>query len=471
MNTIEIKDDEINVEEIMRQIRENIKKRRENGVYTKDMEDLINEPIQTSRKICGTGNNDLNENLNYINSNWDVQAEYSIRSNRPFIGRLLVWSKSLIHREVKRYVDLIAGKQSELNGHFVRILNDCMNGFDSKVNQAVASASKDIDSKVNQAVAFAGKGIDSKVDEAVASASKNIDSKVNEAVASVNIEEKVKEAIMDVNIENMVNQAVASVNKDIEKRIELKNYFSKQVKSNIIRLPADRTDNVMNYFLFEEKFRGSTEDIKKRQSIFVKYFQNGHYVLDIGCGRGEFLSVLKENGISGKGIDMDEDMVLYCKKNGLDVDEADALSYLGSLADKSLDGVYSGQVVEHLQPGELIEMVKLCHDKMKYGTFFIAETINPLCLSIFAASFYMDLSHVKPVHPETIKFLLESVGFRDIQFEFFSPFPEEAKLSKLEINESMTFKEKADLEAMNRNIDKLNSLLYGYQDYAVIGKK
>ncbi len=83
----------------------------------------------------------------------------------------------------------------------------------------------------------------------------------------------------------------------------------------------------------------------------------------------------------------------------------------------------------------------------------------------------MDLSHVKPVHPETIKFLLESAGFKEIKFEFFSPFPESARLSKLTISDGMNDEEKMRLEAMNQNIDKLNSLLYGYQDYAVIAKK
>ena len=227
----------------------------------------------------------------------------------------------------------------------------------------------------------------------------------------------------------------------------------------------------MNYFLFEEKYRGSTEDIKKRQTIFLKYFKDCQKVLDIGCGRGEFLSLLKENDVGAKGIDLDEDMVLFCRKNGLDVEQVEALSFLTTLEDKSLDGVFSGQVVEHLQPTNLIQLVKLCYDKMKYGTYFIAETINPLCLSVFAKSFYMDMTHVKPVHPSTIKFLMESAGFREIELKFFSPHSDEAKLDKIEINNELDENSRRRLELMNNNIDKLNELLYGYQDYAIIGKK
>ncbi|MCZ7356128.1 MAG: class I SAM-dependent methyltransferase [Candidatus Methanoperedens sp.] len=393
MDTIEIKDGDIDVEDIMRQIRENIKKRKESGAYTKELEAMINEPLQPP--LAGARCRDLKSDLNYVDSNWDINAEYVISSHRKIIGKPLVWGRRLINSEMRRYVDLINGKQIEFNAH-------------------VAGALKGLDNKINEAVADIRKGTDSKINEAMAALSKDID---------------------------------------------------------LTQLPGAPTDDVMNYFLFEEKFRGSTEDIRKRQSVYLEYFKNCKNVLDIGCGRGEFLSLLKENGIGARGIDMNEDMVLYCQKNGLEVSQNNALSYLTSLSDKSLDGIFSAQVVEHLQPADLISLIKLTYDKMQYGSYFIAETINPMCLSVFASSFCMDLSHVKPIHPETIKFLLESVGFREIQFIFLSSFHETIKLAKLKSTENMNIEEKMRLEVMNQNIDKLNSLLYGYQDYAVIGKK
>lgn len=378
METIEIKDDDINTEDIMCQIRENIRKRKESGIYNKEMEILIDKPLKTCNAI--TSEDDLQQNLDYINSNWDIHTEYNISSHRPIIGRLLVWGRKLVYDEVKRYVDLITGKQSEFNACIVRILNNSNKNIDAKINNAIIAANKDMDSD-------------------------------------------------------------------------------------------EQKYDISNYFVFEEKFRGSTEEIRQRQSIFLEYFKNCKNVLDIGCGRGELLSLLKENSIGAKGIDINEDMVLYCQKNDLNVEKVDALSYLELLNNKSLEGVFLGQVIEHLQSRQLINIIKLCYDKMKYGTYFVAETINPLCLSVFATSFYMDLSHVKPIHPDTIKFLLESVGFRDIHFKFFSPFPETAKLNKSDINDNMSNDEKVHMEIMNSNIDKLNSLLYGYQDYAIIAKK
>ncbi len=552
MNTIEIKDDEINVEEIMRQIRENIKKRRESGAYTKEMEEIISEPLQAPPAGAVQVQYDLQPDLDYINRNYDLHAEYHISSHRRVLGRFLVWGRRLVHGEVRRYVDLLAGKQSEFNAGVVRVLNSSNKTRDSKINEAVAAVNRNVDAKVNEAVVAVNKDVDAKVNEAVAAVNKDVDAKVNGAVAAINrdIDAKVNEAIAAVNkdvdakvngavaainrdvdakmneavaavnrdvdakvneavaavnkdadakvneavaavnkdadakvneavaavnrdIDTKVNEAVAAVNNDIKNKAWLANLLDKRIKRNITKLKPpseEQTDKVMNYFVFEEKFRGSTEDIKQRQIIFVEYFKNCQNVLDIGCGRGEFLSLLKENGIGAKGIDINQDMVLYCQKNGLDVQKAEALGYLASLEDKSLDGVFSAQVVEHLQPEEMISMIKLCYDKMKYGTYFVAETINPLCLGVFSTNFYMDLSHNKPIHPETIRFLLESIGFREIQFNFFSPFPEEAKLRNMELTD-LPEKLKKEFEVLNQNISKLNDMVYGFRDYAIVGKK
>jgi O-antigen chain-terminating methyltransferase len=107
---------------------------------------------------------------------------------------------------------------------------------------------------------------------------------------------------------------------------------------------------------------------------------------------------------------------------------------------------------------------------MKYGFYLIAETVNPLSFSSFA-NFYIDLTHIKPVHPETLKFLLESTGFREVKPVFSSPLPETMRLQKLVPNEGATDLERHQVDIYNRNIEMLNATLYGAQDYAMIGKK
>ena len=348
---------------------------------------------------------------------------------------------------MKRYVDIIVGKQTELNLRVIRTLKNILNLLETKIDS--------VNNRINN--------VDTRLD--------SVDNRINTRIDSIDNKITEVEGNIDIKVAASIDEKISVINKGIKNKAWLANLLDERIGKNIqLKIPESQNDKVMNYFLFEEKHRGSIDLIKKRQSIYLEYFKNCQNVLDIGCGRGEFLLLLKENGIYAKGIDINEDMVSYCHKNGLDVQKANAINYLQALDDKSLDGVFSAQVVEHLQPEEIIYLVKLCYDKMKYGTYFIAETINPLCLVTYAL-FQLDLSHVKPIHPETMKFLLESVGFREIQFKFISPHQEQDKLRRLIIKESMPPEEKEHLETMNQNIDKLNSLILGYQEYAVVATK
>ena len=484
-DTFEIRDDEIDVEDIMRQIRENIKKRRENGAYDDEMEEIINKPLsalsdsQPENTVLDT-DNDLSRDLEYINSNWDIHAEYYISSHRSIVGKFLVRGRQIVHSEVRRYVDLIAGKQIEFNTHIVHLMNKLADKLENKVGgdiQLVSQNVQELENKVSGDIQLVSRNVqelENKVSGDIQVVSRNVQELENKVggeiqLVSQNVQELENRTTTIVG--EKVTNVFETINADLENKEWLANLLDNKIQDRLEFIPPTDADEMMNYFLFEEKYRGSTEEIKQRQSIFIDHFKNCQSVLDIGCGRGEFLSLLKENGIGAKGIDLNEDMILYCQKNGLDASQGNALTYLQSLKDKSLDGVFSGQVVEHLQPDELINLVKLCYDKMKFGTHFVAETVNPTCLSVFAKSFYMDLSHVKPIHPATIKFLMESVGFRDVEFKFFSPHPDEAKLETFEGEEGMNDVGCRQLEVMNANINKLNGLLYGYQDYAVIGKK
>ncbi len=154
---------------------------------------------------------------------------------------------------------------------------------------------------------------------------------------------------------------------------------------------SDNTQNTTtNYFLFENRFRGSREDIKQRQLSSLHFFEGCGCVLDIGCGRGEFLETLRENGIGAKGIDIDSDMVEYCRSFELNVERADAISYLEKQDDNSLDGIFMDQLVEHLDPGYLIRLLALCQRKLKHNSYLVIETVNPLSFVSFV-NFYLTL--------------------------------------------------------------------------------
>jgi SAM-dependent methyltransferase len=222
-----------------------------------------------------------------------------------------------------------------------------------------------------------------------------------------------------------------------------------------------------DYVGFEERYRGSEEEIKERFRVYVDRFKGATAVLDIGCGRGEFLELLRDSRISARGVDLALDMVLLCREKGLDVVRADALPYLASLADESLDGVFAAQVIEHLEATQIVRLVQLAHRKLRANGILILETPNPRCLTVFAEAFYMDLSHTRPIHPGAAKFLLESTGFGNVELKFSVPVEPSAKIPALP---PAAFPSGA-VDEFNRGLERLNELLYGCQDYAVIGEK
>ncbi|MHB8894858.1 MAG: class I SAM-dependent methyltransferase [Candidatus Geothermincolia bacterium] len=224
-----------------------------------------------------------------------------------------------------------------------------------------------------------------------------------------------------------------------------------------------------DYYWFESIHRGDRALIKRRQQPYLEYFEGCSKVLDVGCGRGEFLELMAEKGIGGYGIDIEADSVQYCVDSGLQAVEAEALAHLASIEDESIDGVFISQVAEHMTPGELIELVGLAYARMEPGGFVVVETPNPQCLLIFASFFYADLSHVQPIHPETMRFLLLSAGFRDVEIKLTNPVPKNQRLGKIVVQELPSGE--TWVNELNQNVDKLNSVLFSYMDYAAVARK
>ncbi len=167
-----------------------------------------------------------------------------------------------------------------------------------------------------------------------------------------------------------------------------------------------------DYAGFADRFRGTEDDIKERQRVYVPYFEGRENILDLGCGRGEFLELLRESGITARGLDVDLDMILLTRDKGLDVVREDAFTYLETLPDGSVGGIFAAQIIEHLEPRRIIELVKLCYRKLAVGAPLLLETPNPSCLLVFADSFYKDPTHVQPLHADMMHFIFESIGFR-----------------------------------------------------------
>ena len=147
---------------------------------------------------------------------------------------------------------------------------------------------------------------------------------------------------------------------------------------------------------------------------YLPYFQGASDVLDVGCGRGEFLELLQQAGVPARGLDINHEMVEVCRARGLEVHEGDALTYLSTLPDESLGGLIAAQVVEHLEPIYLMRMLEIAFLKLRPGSRIVLETINPSCWFAFFESYIRDLTHKKAIHPETLRSLLTANGFQPV---------------------------------------------------------
>ena len=227
------------------------------------------------------------------------------------------------------------------------------------------------------------------------------------------------------------------------------------------------TRRSLQYRAFEDRHRGCGADVAKLLSHYVPMFADCRRVVDLGCGRGEFLTLLREAGISGYGVDSDESMVEAARAQDLEVVLGDAVSHLRELEAGDVDGVFCSQVAEHLATDELLALLDAAYQKLAPGGVLVVETPNPETLFIFAAFFYVDLTHIKPIHPEAMRWALEVTGFEGVRIHRILPVPDGTRLEPLPA-ELATGEGWSTIAA---NIDRLNALLYGPQHFAAVATK
>ncbi|NLF39972.1 methyltransferase domain-containing protein [bacterium] len=220
------------------------------------------------------------------------------------------------------------------------------------------------------------------------------------------------------------------------------------------------------YFPYLNEDRGTEDDIRARMTSYITVLRQQHLdaaaaaapIIDIGCGRGEFLDLCREAGLPCRGVDINEDMVAHCRAKGHEAVKDTAVAHLGSLPDNSLRGVIACHVVEHLPPAEFLAFVKLTVLKLAPGGIAIVETPNPQ--TVFAMTlFYRDITHQRPVHPDTLRFLFRELGMREVTVRPAALVPDEFRLKPC--NEP----------CMDENIAKLNDFLFGCLDYTVLAVK
>jgi O-antigen chain-terminating methyltransferase len=232
-------------------------------------------------------------------------------------------------------------------------------------------------------------------------------------------------------------------------------------KTSVATEPVQSTgerDHLLDsmYFALEDTLRGTPEQVKEGVQVYLPVLRDAAIttdILDVGCGRGEWLEVLRDNGFQARGIDTNRVVLQRCKELSLDVTEAEALTYLGSLTDSSLNAVTAFHFAEHLPLDALVRFLDEAGRTLKPGGLLILETPNPENLLVGSCNFYLDPTHKNPIPIPTLKLLVEARGSRCQDVMKLHPVAS----AKIEVKDQLT--------------SHLNHFLYGPMNYAVVARK
>jgi O-antigen chain-terminating methyltransferase len=221
------------------------------------------------------------------------------------------------------------------------------------------------------------------------------------------------------------------------------------------------------YTAFENRFRGSREELRSRQQVYVELLRGHAPVVDLGCGRGELLELLRDAGIAARGVESNASAVQECRAKGLDVASGDLVAFVQQQPAGSLGAVFAAQVAEHLEPAQLLALLAASHRALPPGGLLVLETVNAASVLAFFDVYVRDLTHVRPLHPETLRFLAAAAGFSDARIELRSPVSEDVKLQLVPTAGLAP----PVVKALNENVARLNALLFAPVDYALVARR
>jgi len=422
----------VDVARLMEEIKERVRQRKASGFYSEEEIRRITRMELEVQEVLPGYRDELDFHLTTLNDIWDPREPEPITSHRRVVGPVLVALKRVVQRLGRPFIGLALARQARVNSHLVQLLNS----FAPQIRDHL----RELAHRLEQA---------------------------QERMTIGYTEQQQRQQELFAQVEAL-RAEVARFASHLEDLAASRRLGELPPRPQV---PQGRGEvDAAQYLAFEDLHRGVRAEIKERQRAYLAEFTDGP-ILDLGCGRGEFLELCREAGLGARGIDANPLMVEACRALGLDAEGADGLSYLQTLPDASLGGAFCSHLIEHLEPQALIALIQLAHAKLRADGVFVAETPNPVCLTVFSGAFYLDPTHQKPIHPQLARFLLEAAGFKEVTVKFVNPYPPEMRLQSLEPAWWMRRIELDYLDALNANFARLNDLLWGCQDYAIIGRK
>jgi len=439
----------------------------------------------------------IRRNLENMGSLSNVSMNNDISSHRKIIGPVIIGIKKFMRKIIfvllRWYIEPILKQQSEFNSLTIETINDLNKKLENveeliklyeqnneEAHKRIEQNNEEAHKRIEQNNEEAHKRIEQNNEEAHKRIEQNNEEahkRLESNIESVNVQNgkrynEISECIKRVALQNdeshiCLSNNIESVNIQSQNRANEINEKLKYVYKKLnVKCDVKYLNRELDYFAFEDRFRGAREDISEKQRQYARYFKNDldGKVLDIGCGRGEFLEIMKEENISAYGVDVYEPFINFCLERNLEAQKSDALTHLNSLEDESLNGIFMDSVIEHIEDDYILALFNMAYRKLKKGCYFIITTPNPEAFGGMNC-FNIDLEHKKPIHYLTVEYLLKVEGFSEVtrHRSIEAEFP--VKIAKIE---GLEFK---NVQEFNSGIDEINEYLFGNKEYVVIAKK
>lgn len=444
-----------------------------------------------------------NRSLEHWRALWEADREFPIVSHRGWIGKLIVIAKRALRGLVKapqadlwqrqRAYNLTVQEQIEEIGPLAaeaRDLRDAIARASSDLDAGIAVLGRDLQTVQSELVRDLVETREKQTEELVAVQTeaarvedvKNLESQHQEFLRSHASRLDHLEGFHNRGYDEVMDHTAALFSQ-LDHKLDRYRELSRERWSRLGGLLAvaegetagarEATARAIadeKYLEFEDRFRGREEDITKRLEPYLEVLSGKGEVLDLGCGRGEALGVLSAHGIACSGVDSNREMVDHCRAKGYDAEVGDLFSALEQRAEASLGGIVSFHVIEHLPAAQLERLTRLAWRALAPGGVLVLETPNPMSVVVGASKFWTDPTHKRPVHPESLKTMLELSGFDPVERIDLQPFEESDRLPEISA-EGIGPELLPLVDRINRLRDRLDGLLFGFQDYALVAHR